>query len=45
MEEQERNPHPRCIAYKEDGTICGERATVIDVQRGGMVCAEHVPKR
>lgn len=31
-----------CIAHREDGCICGAPATVLDVQRGGMVCGEHV---
>ena len=35
----------KCIAYKDDGTICGKPATVLDPQRGGMVCKEHAPKR
>jgi hypothetical protein len=34
---------PRCIAYQEDGQMCGEPATVIDPQRGGMVCTAHAP--
>ena len=34
---------PKCIAYREDGRICGRPATVIDQQRGGMVCQEHAP--
>jgi hypothetical protein len=32
---------PKCIAYKEDGTICNRPATQIDNQRGGMVCTAH----
>ena len=40
------NPIPYyCIAYAEDGTICGKPAIVIDVQRGGMVCEEHALRR
>ena len=31
----------RCIAYTEEGVICGQPATRIDEQRGGMVCEEH----
>lgn len=34
---------PRCIAYKDDGTICGALACHIDPNRGGMVCNEHLP--
>lgn len=33
----------RCIAYREDGRLCGAPATVLDLQRGGMVCAAHSP--
>ena len=33
----------KCIAYKEDGTICDAPACVIDEQRGGMVCVDHAP--
>ena len=32
---------PQCIAYTETGTICRRPATVLDTQRGGMVCEEH----
>lgn len=32
----------RCIAYR-DGSICRAPATVLDTQRGGMVCALHAP--
>jgi hypothetical protein len=38
------NP-PQCIAYTEAGTICRRPATVLDTQRGGMVCEEHAPRR
>jgi hypothetical protein len=31
----------KCIAYLQDGRICGKSAIVIDYQRGGMVCNEH----
>lgn len=34
----------RCIAYREDGRLCGEPASVLDVHRGGMVCEAHAPK-
>jgi hypothetical protein len=33
----------RCIAYLEDRRICGAPASVLDEQRGGMVCAGHDP--
>jgi len=33
----------KCIVYKEDGTLCGAPACVIDQQRGGMVCVDHAP--
>jgi len=33
-----------CIAYTEAGNICGRPATVLDKQRGGMVCGVHTPK-
>jgi hypothetical protein len=32
-----------CIAYQDDGTICRAPATILDHQRGGMVCLPHVP--
>lgn len=32
---------PNCIAYNEDGRICGEFATTVDPQRGGLVCGKH----
>jgi hypothetical protein len=35
---------PICIAYTETGHICGRPATVLDPQRGGMVCGVHAPK-
>jgi DnaJ-class molecular chaperone len=31
----------RCIAYLEDGRICGRRASHLDIRRGGMVCEYH----
>lgn len=34
----------RCIAYLEDGSICGRPAYVIDPQRGGLVCGKHAPR-
>lgn len=33
----------RCIAYREDGRVCGTPATVLNAQRGGMVCRVHAP--
>lgn len=33
-----------CIAYTESGNKCGRPATVLDHQRGGMVCHVHAPK-
>jgi hypothetical protein len=35
---------PICIAYTEAGHICGRPASVLDKQRGGMVCHVHAPK-
>lgn len=32
-----------CIAYLNDGRICGAPACVLDLQRGGMVCWAHAP--
>jgi hypothetical protein len=34
-----------CIAYRDDGTLCREPATILDPQRGGMVCWQHDPER
>ena len=31
----------KCVAYLQDGRVCGKSAIVIDYQRGGMVCLEH----
>ena len=39
---------PRCIAYTEGsngGSICGKPTVIVDEERGGMVCAEHAPKK
>lgn len=33
----------RCIAYREEGRICGEPAPILDPQRGGHVCRLHQP--
>jgi hypothetical protein len=44
--------HPCCIAYRADGSLCREPATILDLQlwraippwqRGGMVCWRHDP--
>ena len=35
----------RCFAYTESGVICGKPATVLDPQRGCMVCLEHTPPK
>lgn len=35
----------KCIAYNEQGNICGAPANIIDEQRGGMVCQEHYNRR
>lgn len=32
-----------CIAHTEAGSICGRPATILDHQRGGMVCGVHAP--
>ena len=34
----------RCIASTKRGTDCGRSATILDPQRGGMVCAAHAPR-
>ena len=38
-----RNGRPRCIAYDDEGRICGREAFFLDEQRGGMVCELHRP--
>jgi hypothetical protein len=30
-----------CIAYQADGTLCRAPASILDRQRGGMVCNAH----
>lgn len=35
----------KCIAYTEQGFICGRPATFLDTRRGGMVCGLHVPDK
>jgi len=32
-----------CIAYQEDGSLCRAPASILDHQRGGMVCLQHLP--
>jgi hypothetical protein len=34
---------PPCIAYLENGRICGRPAVYLDRQRGGYVCWLHRP--
>lgn len=41
--ESRRGSICRCVAYQPDGQMCGRRAVVMDMQRGGMVCSEHAP--
>lgn len=36
---------PKCIAYCDDGRICGAPAPHADMQRGGFVCAAHYADR
>lgn len=33
-----------CVAYRDDGTLCRRPAVAVDRQRGGIVCAEHLPR-
>jgi hypothetical protein len=42
-DESRRGSVCRCVAYQADGQMCGRRAVVMDMQRGGMVCQEHAP--
>ena len=32
-----------CIAYQDEGRLCRAPAAILDHQRGGMVCLQHVP--
>jgi hypothetical protein len=41
--EESRMSASTCLAYREDGTLCREPASILDHQRGGMVCLQHVP--
>jgi len=34
----------KCIARLDDGRLCGQPATAIDLTRGGMVCSAHRPR-
>jgi hypothetical protein len=34
----------KCIAYSAVGKICGRPASILDEQRGGMVCHVHAPR-
>jgi hypothetical protein len=43
--EARRRGYIPCIAYKEDGTLCREHATILDRKRLGMVCYEHAPRQ
>ncbi len=33
-----------CIAYREDGRLCGAPAPILDAKRGGYVCRLHQPE-
>ena len=33
-----------CIASRDDGTLCRAPASILDHQRGGLVCLQHVPE-
>jgi hypothetical protein len=41
--EDEHMSASTCLAYREDGTLCRAPASILDHQRGGMVCLQHVP--
>jgi hypothetical protein len=41
--EESRMSGSTCIAYRDDGTLCRAPASILDHQRGGMVCLQHVP--
>jgi hypothetical protein len=43
QDEREAMSPLTCIAYQEDGSLCRAPATILDHQRGGMVCLQHVP--
>jgi hypothetical protein len=34
---------PQCLFDLEDGTLCGEPATTMDIERDIMVCPLHAP--
>ena len=35
----------KCLARREDGTICEKPARYADFRRGGFVCEKHQPTR
>jgi hypothetical protein len=38
-------PRPgACMAYRDDGRVCGQPATTLDHARGGFVCDKHRPQ-
>jgi hypothetical protein len=41
--EESRMSASTCLAYWDDGTLCRAPASILDHQRGGMVCLQHVP--
>lgn len=49
MERAERSTRradrPRCVAYLDDGRVCGLPASYVDFKLGGHVCLEHRPVR
>jgi hypothetical protein len=34
-----------CLAYQPDGSLCRQPATILDPERGGLVCWRHDPAR
>jgi hypothetical protein len=42
--EESRRDYIPCWAYTADGYTCRAPATVVDRQRGYMVCAAHAPE-
>lgn len=40
--EMERQKHWKCWAYKEDGSICGEKAVGLNKERTYTVCERHL---
>jgi hypothetical protein len=45
MPKRDLDPAPTCIAYRDDGSLCREEATILDSEWGGMVCRLHDPER